>query len=90
MRIHLPLPAGPRRAVRVESEYRRYGTLAYLAAYDVHHARVMGRCEPSTGIKPFTALVGQVMQAEPYAWQGGSSGSWTTGPRTATGRQQPG
>jgi transposase len=67
MRIHLPLPAGPQRAVRVESEYRRYGTLAYLAAYDVHHARVMGRCEPTTGIKPFTALVDQVMRAEPYA-----------------------
>jgi transposase len=67
MRIHLPLPAGPGREVRVESEYRRYGTLAYLAAYDVHRARVFGRCEPSTGIKPFTALVDQVMQAEPYA-----------------------
>jgi DDE superfamily endonuclease/Homeodomain-like domain len=67
MRIHLPLPAGPGRAARVESEYRRYGTLAYLAAYDVHRACVFGRCEPSTGIKPFTALVDQVMQTEPYA-----------------------
>ncbi|MGH3292596.1 MAG: IS630 family transposase [Trebonia sp.] len=67
MRIHLPLPAGPRRAMRVESEYRRYGTLAYLAAYDVHRARVYGRCEETTGIKPFTALVDQVMTAEPYA-----------------------
>lgn len=67
MRIHLPLPAGPGRAARIESEYRRYGTLAYLAAYDVHRARVFGRCEPSTGIKPFTALVDQVMQTEPYA-----------------------
>jgi hypothetical protein len=27
----------------------------------------MGRCEPTTGIKPFTALVDQVMNAEPYA-----------------------
>ena len=67
MRVHLPLPPGPGRAMRAESEYHRYGTLAYLAAYDVHHARVMGRCEPSTGIKPFTALINQVMQAEPYA-----------------------
>ena len=61
MRIHPPLPPGPRRAMRAESEYRRYGTLAYLAAYDVHRARVFGRCEPSTGIKPFTALADQVM-----------------------------
>ena len=67
MRIHPPLPPGPGRAMRAESEYHRYGTLACLAAYDVHHARVMGRCEPSTGIKPFTALIDQVMQAEPYA-----------------------
>jgi transposase len=67
MRIHLPLPPGPGRAMRAESEYARCGTLAYLAAYDVHRARVLGRCEPSTGIKPFTALVDQVMSAEPYA-----------------------
>ena len=53
--------------VRAESEYVRCGTLAYLAAYDVHRARVFGRCEPSTGIKPFTALVDQVMRTEPYA-----------------------
>src|SRR5262249_42282454 len=66
-RIHLPLPAGPGRAMRAESEYRRCGTLAYLAAYDVHRAKVMGRCESSAGIKPFTALVDQVMTAEPYA-----------------------
>jgi len=67
MRLHLPLPPGPGRAMRAESEYHRFGTLAYLAAYDVHRARVFGRCEPSTGIKPFTALVDQVMGAEPYA-----------------------
>jgi transposase len=67
MRIHLPLPPGPGRAMRAESEYHRFGTLAYLAAHDVHRARVFGRCERSTGIRPFTALVDQVMAAEPYA-----------------------
>jgi transposase len=66
MRIHPPLPPGPGRAMRAESEYARHGTLAYLAAYDVHRAHVIGRCEPATGIKPFTALVDQVMAAEPY------------------------
>jgi hypothetical protein len=54
-RIHASLPAGPGRAMRVEHEYVRSGTLAYLAAYDVHRAHVIGRCEPSTGIAPFTA-----------------------------------
>jgi transposase len=66
-RIHPALPPRPRQAMRTESEYARGGTLAYLAAYDVHQARVMGRCEPSTGIQPFTALVDQVMATEPYA-----------------------
>ena len=62
-------PSRPGRAgpMRAESEYARGGTLAYLAAYDVHHAKVTGRCEPTTGIKPFTALVNQVMATEPYA-----------------------
>ncbi len=44
-------------ARRQEFEHRRDGTLAYLAAYDVHHARFLGRCAPTTGIAPFTALV---------------------------------
>jgi transposase len=65
--VHLLLPPGPGRAMRVESEYHRFGTLAYLAAYDVHRAQVMGRCAASAGIRPFTALVDQVMLAEPYA-----------------------
>ncbi|TNC25116.1 hypothetical protein FG385_15835 [Amycolatopsis alkalitolerans] len=55
------------RPVRVESEYTRGGTLAYLAAYDVHRARVFGRCEPTTGIAPFSRLVDQAMTSEPYA-----------------------
>jgi hypothetical protein len=66
-RTGLPLPPAPRRAMRTESEYVRCGTLAYLAAYDVHRARVLGRCEPTTGIKPFTALIDQVMTTDPYA-----------------------
>ncbi len=66
-RRHDDLPPGPGRTRRVEFEYRRGGTLAYLAALDVHHATVMGRCAPTTGIDPFTQLVAQVMTQEPYA-----------------------
>jgi hypothetical protein len=43
------------------------GTLAYFAAYDVHHARVIGAVAPTTGIGPFTDLVAQIMTSEPYA-----------------------
>jgi hypothetical protein len=37
-----------------------------LAAWDVHRARLFGRCEDSTGIAPFDRLVEQVMAVEPY------------------------
>ncbi len=66
-RRHRGLPAGPGRTRRVEFEYRRGGTLAYFAAYDVHHARVIGTVAPKTGIEPFTDLVHHVMTTEPYA-----------------------
>ncbi len=66
-RRHDSLPPGPGRAMRNEFDYRRGGTLAYLAAWDVHHARIFGRCEPKTGIEPFGRLVEQVMTTEPYA-----------------------
>jgi len=66
-RRHPETPAAPGRARRVEFEYRRGGTLAYFAAYDVHHPRVIGRIAPKTGIDPFTDLVEQVMTQEPYA-----------------------
>jgi transposase len=66
-RCHPGLPPAPGRAGRVEFEYERHGTVAYMAAYDVHRAHLMGRVEPTTGIAPFTALVNQVMTTEPYA-----------------------
>jgi len=66
-RCHPSLAPGVARMMRVNHEYERGGALAYLAAYDVHQARVFGRCTASTGIVPFMALVEQVMTIEPYA-----------------------
>src|SRR5690625_1012707 len=66
-RCHATAPAGKGQSMRVNHDYRRGGALAYLAAYDVHHGRVFGRCETTTGIAAFTALVDQVMSREPYA-----------------------
>jgi hypothetical protein len=65
-RIHPSLPPGPKQPMRIEHEYRRGGAWAYLAALDVHRARVFGRCEPTTGIAPFERLVAQVMSQWPY------------------------
>ena len=66
-RRHPGLPPAPGRTRRVEFEYRRGGTLAYFAAYDVHRAQVIGQIAPKTGIEPFSTLVTQVMTTEPYA-----------------------
>ena len=65
-RCHPTLPPGRAQVMRVEHEYERRGALAYLAAWDVHRARLFGRCEPTTGIDPFGRLVAQVMTVEPY------------------------
>lgn len=66
-RRHRGQPPRPGRTRRVEFEYRRGGTLAYFAAYDVHQARVLGQIAPKTGIEPFENLVAHVMTTEPYA-----------------------
>jgi DDE superfamily endonuclease len=60
------VPVTPRRVRRVEHEYRRGGAWAYLAAWDVHRARLFGRCEARSGIAAFDRLVDQVMSQEPY------------------------
>lgn len=60
------LPPRPGCSMRVEHEYERKGSWAYLAAWDVHRAKIFGRCERKTGIKPFERLVAQVMSEEPY------------------------
>lgn len=66
-RRHPTTPPGPGRPIRREFDYDRGGTLAYLAAWDVHHARLFGRVEEKTGIEPFGRLVEEVMASEPYA-----------------------
>lgn len=65
-RKHPTLASAPKHPMRVEHEYKRCGAWAYMAALDVHHARVFGRCEASTGIAPFHRLVEQVMTRPPY------------------------
>src|SRR5580692_9070291 len=60
------LPPAPNRPTHVEHEYFRMGAWTYLAAWDVHRARVFGRCEVKSGIAPVDRLVGEVMGQEPY------------------------
>jgi len=66
-RAHPTVPPRAHHAMQVEHEYGRAGALVYLAAWDVHRAKLFGRCEPATGIDPFDRLVAQVMTQAPYA-----------------------
>ena len=66
VRTHPTEPARPGRAARVEHEYERGGALAYLAAWDVHRARLFGRCEPQANIPAFDRLVAEIMTQAPY------------------------
>jgi hypothetical protein len=66
LRTHPSTAPRAGRPMRVEHEYDRGGAWAYLAALDVHRAKLFGRCERTTGIAPFDRLVTQVMSQSPY------------------------
>jgi hypothetical protein len=60
------LPGASGRPTRVEHEYFREGAWTYLAAWDVHRAKLFGRCENQSGIAPTHRLMAEVMTQEPY------------------------
>jgi hypothetical protein len=66
-RRHPSAPPGPGQPQRVEHEYVRGGALAYLAAWDVFAAQLIGQPSPTTGREPFGELVTRVMTRAPYA-----------------------
>jgi len=66
IRAHPTVPATACHPMLVEHEYERGGALQYLAAWDVHRAKLFGRLEQRSGIEPFGRLVEGVMTAEPY------------------------
>lgn len=65
-RRHPSAAPGPGQPQRIEHEYERLGVWAYLAAWDVHRARLFGRCESLSNRASFDRLVAQVMQQTPY------------------------
>jgi transposase len=65
-RKHLSYPPQPGSVMKVEHEYTRCGAWAYMAAIDVHRAKLFGRCERRNGIASFDRLVEQVMTQAPY------------------------
>jgi len=69
-RCHPSLPAVPGYEQRVEFEYKRKGTVAYHAAWDVFRGMVFGRVAPNTCIATFNQLVDLVMTQDPYQTAG--------------------
>ena len=60
------LPPTPGHAMRVETDYQRHGTCAYIAAWDVHRAALFGRVSAKISMLAFDAVVAEVMEQEPY------------------------
>jgi len=65
-RRHATYPAQAGVPMKVEHEYDRCGAWAYIAALDVHRAKLFGRCERRSGIASFDRLVDEVMCQPPY------------------------
>jgi DDE superfamily endonuclease len=63
---HSSTPPQPHQPMRLQNDYKRLGAWAYLAAWDVHRAKIFGRCEAANGSAPFGRLVEQIMCQEPY------------------------
>ena len=66
IRRHPTTAPSSREPMKVEHEYTRGGAWTYLSAWDVHRAKIFGRCEERSGIKPFDRLMDQVMSQAPY------------------------
>ena len=65
-RKHTTYPAQPGSPMKVEHEYKRCRAWAYIAALDVHQAKLFGLCDHKSGIRPFDRLVEQFMSQNPY------------------------
>ena len=65
-RMHPTKPTKPGKPMKVEHEYKRLGAWAYIAALDVHHAKVFGSCQAKSGIVPFDALIDRIMKEPQY------------------------
>lgn len=68
LRRHPLVAPAPGRPGLVDHEYRRRGTLAYLAAMDVHDPQrgLFGQVRPKISNQAFDELVAEVMSTEPY------------------------
>jgi hypothetical protein len=60
------LPPAAGRPMRIEHKYFHEGAWTDLAAWDVHRAKLFGRCEKNSGIASTDRLIAQLMSQPPY------------------------
>ena len=70
VRGHASYPVQPGSPMKVEHEYKRCEAWAYIAALDVHRAKLFGPCEHKSGIGSFDRLVEQVISRNPRKQEG--------------------
>ena len=76
--------------MRVEHEYAREGACTYIAAWDVHRAKVFGRCVPGRESPTSTASSPRSWLDHPTTVRGECSGSWTMRPSIVAGAASTG
>ena len=64
-RLHPTEAPRPHRPLGVDGRYRRHGTSAYVAAWDVHYGRLFGQVSDTSTIITFDAFVATAMDMEP-------------------------
>jgi hypothetical protein len=89
MRMHLPLPPGPGRPMRAESEYHRLGPSPTWppTTFTAPKSSAGASRLPASSRSPRSWI--RSCRPCPTRRPGGSSGSWTTAPRIGTGRRKP-
>ena len=60
--------------MRIETDYKRCGTCAYVAAWDVHRAVLFGRVDARISIAAFDTMVAEIMTQAHIARRGACSG----------------
>jgi len=89
-RIQASEPPRSHHAMKVKHEYERRGAWAYLAAWDVHQAKVFGRCEAQSGIAPLIGWSNRSWDNLLINRPGGCFGLWTTALPTAARKRSGG
>jgi hypothetical protein len=72
----------------LKNEYFREGAWVYLATWDVHRAKIFGRCESQNGSAPVACLVAEVMGQGTLQYKSARRVFWIMDNRSVHRRQK--